>query len=132
MKIFACAQVNDSAHARFPELFVCRYRQIVCGFSQMALCRNFLSLSGVVAKHYLGKGKKFRRNYIMALACVLENSPLLRPSIHGYLTDLHNTGEKGRPSPGPVERLPLVGFCLPNEKEYGMSQHAPAKFLLSG
>jgi hypothetical protein len=41
-------------------------------------------------------------------------------------------GEKGRPSPGPVERLPLVGFCLPNEKEYGMSQNAPAKFLLSG
>lgn len=36
-----------------------------------------------------------------------------------------------RPSPGPVQRLPMVGFCLPNEKESGMSQQEPPMFLPS-
>lgn len=62
----------------------------------------------------------------------IRNSPLLRPSISGYRSNLHVCSAKGRPSPGPGQRLPMVGFCLPNEKEYGMSQHTPYKFLLSG
>ncbi len=62
----------------------------------------------------------------------LRNSPLLRPSVNGYLTDLHVSNEKGRPSPGPVQRLPMVGSCLPNKKESGMSEHIPPHFLLSG
>lgn len=62
----------------------------------------------------------------------IRNSPLLRPSISGYLPELRVCSRKGRPSPGPGQRLPMVGFCLPNEKEPGMSQHAPSKFLLSG
>lgn len=59
-------------------------------------------------------------------------SPLLRPSLSGYRPGLHVCSAKGRPSPGPVQRLPMVGFCLPNKKESGMSQHAPSQFLLSG
>ena len=58
-------------------------------------------------------------------------STLLRPSVNGYLPDLHVCNAKGRPSPGPVQRLPMVGFCLPNEKESGMSQQEPPMFLPS-
>lgn len=62
----------------------------------------------------------------------IRNSPLLRPSISGYGPNLHVCSANGRPSPGPGQRLPMVGFCLPNEKEPGMSQHEPSQFLLSG
>lgn len=59
-------------------------------------------------------------------------SPLLRPSLNGYRPGRYVCSAKGRPSPGPVQRLPMVGFCLLDEKEHGMSQHAPSQFLLSG
>lgn len=62
----------------------------------------------------------------------IRNSPLLRPSISGYLPELHVCSIKGRPSLGPGQRLPMVGFCLPNEKEPGVSHHGPSQFLLSG
>lgn len=62
----------------------------------------------------------------------IRNSPLLRPSLSGYRPNLHVCSAKGRPSQGPGQRLPMVGFCLPNEKEQGMSQHTPSQFLLSG
>ena len=61
-----------------------------------------------------------------------DHSPLLRPSISSYSPNLHVFSANGRPSPGPGQRLPMVGFCLPNEKEYGMSQYTPSMFLLSG
>ena len=33
---------------------------------------------------------------------------------------------------GPHQGLPMVGFCLPNEKERGMSYQTKFKLLLSG
>lgn len=59
-------------------------------------------------------------------------SPLLRPSLNEYLPDLHVCSAKGRPSPGPVQPLPMFGFSMPNEKEPDMSQQPPSQFLLSG
>lgn len=57
---------------------------------------------------------------------------LLRPWLREYCHSLRGGRKNGRPSAGPVQRLPMVGFCLPNEKDPGMSQLTPPKFFLSG
>lgn len=132
MKTSACENVKNSAHARNFEFFVRHFCQIMPCSSQIYHLPNFLSLSGVVAQHYLGKGSNFQRYHMTSQTCPSRNSTLLRPSLNGYLTPLHVSSEKGRPWPGPVQRLPMVGFCLPNKKESGMSPHAPSQFLLSG
>jgi len=69
---------------------------------------------------------------MMSHMCASRNSTLLRPSLNEYLTGLHSSWQKGRPSLGPDQRLPMFGFRLPNEKESGMSQQTPSQFLLSG
>ena len=90
--------------------------------------RNHWAESGPFTQSQ-GKAQKWGSTYPLLQ---IRNSPLLRPSISGYGPNLHVCSVKGRPSPGPGQRLPMVGFCLPNEKEPGMSQHEQSQFLLSG
>jgi hypothetical protein len=56
----------------------------------------------------------------------IRNSPLLRPSISGYLPELQVCSRKVRFSTGPGQQLPMVGFCLPNEEEHGLRRREPS------
>ncbi len=65
---------------------------------------------------------------MMSQTWITRNTPLLRSPLNGTLRMCTFQVKKE----GPRQGLPMVGFCLPNEKESGMSQHAPSQFLLSG
>lgn len=78
------------------------------------------------------KGKRLRNGGSPRTITGKDYLTLLKLSLREYRHVVHRSRKNGRPSAGPGQRLPMVGFCLPNEKEHGMSQHAPSQFLLSG
>jgi hypothetical protein len=55
---------------------------------------------------------------------------LLRPSLREYRPVAHSNSKKGRASAGPVQRLPMEGFCMPNEKDHSLATTgcSPLKF----
>ncbi|QXZ16073.1 hypothetical protein KVQ82_09240 [Pseudomonas sp. AO-1] len=118
MKNPACESFNYPAHAREFELLMRLSRQTVRCSSQIIQSLNFLSLSGATTQHYTEKDRKFQRYHMVSQMQALRNSALSRPSVCGYLMNGHFSDEKGRPSPGPVQALPMVCFCLPNEKDH--------------
>ena len=119
------AQVSGDRTVQFPhaESFASRP-----SISLNTIKRNQRAESGLFIQSQ-GKAQKWGSTCPLLQ---IRNSPLLRPSINGYRPYLHVFSAKGRPSPGAGQRLPMVGFCLPNEKEHGMSHHEPSQFLLSG
>lgn len=101
------------------------------------LARNslieFKSLPDVVSGLFnCSPGKNSEMGHSVPTITGKDYLTLLRPSVREYRHVMHGRRKNGRPSVGPGQRLPMVGFCLPNDKEHGMSHNATFKFLLSG
>lgn len=76
-------------------------------------------------------GKKLKRGSLPVHYYRQGHSPLLRPSVREYRLATRKQKKSG-PQRSLVSDFHLAGLCLPNEKEFDMSQYSPFKFLLSG
>lgn len=116
MKISACENFQNSAHAQDLTKCVRHRRQITRRYSQKLLFWKFLSLSGALAQHYLGKDSIFRNYHMTLQMCARKTRPSIGPRLLGILGSCTFLMEKEGPRQGLFSNFQWLAFCCPMKR----------------